>query len=64
MVSKRWTIESTLGRNERTFHTNLLRRYFERDEVHKKAAVMTVIDEDDSVGDGVTSEDPLQHLPT
>ena len=49
---------------DKIFHANLLRRYFERDEFHTKAAAVTVIDEDDSIGDGVVNEDSLLHLPT
>ena len=51
------------GKDE-ILHANLLRQYFERDQVHTKAAAVTVTDEDDSIGDGVMNEDSLLHLPT
>ena len=47
---------------DKVFHANLLRRYFER--AHTRAAAVTVIDEDDSIGDGVVNENSLLHLPT
>ena len=45
-----------------SFHANLLRRYFGRDDVNKKAAAETIIDKDDSIGEGVVNS--LFHLPT
>ena len=37
---------------DKVFHANLLRRYFERDDIHTKAAAVTVIDEDDPLATG------------
>jgi len=53
-----------LDGKDKVFHANLLRRYYERDEVYTRAAAVAVIDEDDSIEDGVIEEKNLLQLAT
>ena len=49
---------------DKIFHANLLRRYYERDDATMKVAAVTVIDENDSIDDGVIEEDNLLQMAT
>ena len=49
---------------DKIFHANLLRRYYERDDATMKVAAVSVIDENDSIDDGVIEEDNLLQMAT